>query len=396
MSQLLCPACGSLINDSANMCPCCGLKNLNQIFINQAARNAWKAAELEPFIEKLTPKIFVGKNNALFLTHKGELYGVGKNDKHQLSYNDELWFDIPVHLARNVKSAAVGLDYVIWVDKTGKVNLQGSGEYIDLFKGFYSAEKVLADPSENIFWLIDIEGVVRVFGNNFNGILFPLTEQKISLGEYIATVKFEKNFRTHGSSGNETYYTNNEDSTVQDVKHKFEEISKYTALLKMYGRKNVELEVNEDKSKRKLLSGDSLTAQERTEERLFQGYAIIKNLQLTHPVKTSLTEDEIKIPLRKPQPFSSSAGLLEYHKHYKINDVKGSLYEVIATYVQKNGNIFVALTRDNKILFGKQEKINHILITTWHAIPPLPKEICVYAMKNGFLKFIERTSFYIR
>ena len=396
MSQSLCPACGSLINNGTDACPCCGLKNLNQIFFTQAARNAWKTTELEPFIEKLTPKIFVGKNNALFLTHDGELYGVGKNDKHQLSLSDELWFDIPVHLAHNVKSAAVGLDYVIWVDKTGKVHLQGSGEYIDLFKGFYSAEKVLADPTENIFWIIDIEGSVRVFGNNFNGILFPLTEQKISLGEYIATVKFEKNFRVHGSSGNETYYTNNEDSTFQDVKHEFEKISKYTDLLKMYGRKNIEVEVNEDKSKRKLLSGDSLTAQERTEERLFQGYAIIKNFQLTHPVKTSLTEAEIKIPLRKPQLLSPSY-LFEEHKNCKIHDIKGSLYDVIATYGQKNGNILVALTRDNKILFGKQENINDILInTTWNIFDTLLKEICVYTMKNGFLKFIERTSFYIR
>ena len=392
MNQSLCPACNSLINDSStNVCPCCGLKNLNQMFVNQAAQNAWKAAELEPFVKELIPKIFVGRDNALFLTYNGELYGVGKNDKHQLSFGDELWFDFPVNLAHGVKNAAAGLDYVIWVDKVGSVHLKGSGEYSDLFKGFDSVVKVLADPFENIFWLIKNQDEVYVFGNNFNGILFPLMEEKIFIGKSIAVVKFEEHLRVQGTGGNETYYTNNEDSTEQEVKHIFEGIYDYKELLKKHGRINVELSINEIKEKRELVSGESLTAQKRTERRLYRGDAILRNLQLTQPIKTRLTESRIKIPIRKHiSDNESDLDWLEQVKnnvkekgHFQSVKVDDDLsYEVVEVYGYEGGKIYVMLTRDHKILLASTEDYKR-------------KKVRLYEIDNGIPKFMGHTSFYI-
>ena len=408
MSQSLCPACGSLINNLTNVCSCCGLKNLNQTFFTEVSWNAVKATESEPFIKEPIPKIFVGKNNALFLTHDGELYGVGKNDKHQLSYSDELWLDVPVHLARNVNSAVVGLDYVIWVDKRGKIYLQGSGEYVDSFQGIDGVVKVLADPFENIFWLIDNHGVVYVFGNNSGGILFPLIERKVYLGEVELVGYFDKNYRPYGSSGNEIYYLNKETGTFQGVRQYFEKISEYTTLLKEYGRINIELEVNEVESERKILFTSCLETKKHTELRIYRASAIIKNLHIIRPVETSLTEAEIKIPIRNHQRFfhqltpiphsmisnesclESMEHQIKENGHFQPKKSEKSSYDVVEVYEHEGGNIYVMLTRDYKILLARTEK----LFVHPHYYQE-SKGIKVYAMNNGIPQFIKHTSFYI-
>lgn len=407
MNKSLCPACGSLINDSLNVCQCCGLKNLNRTFFIEANRISEESVNSESLIEMLIPKIFVGKDNALFLTHDGELYGVGKNDKHQLSCSDELWLDIPVHLARNVKSATVGLNYIIWADKSGKVYLQGSGEYSDSFQCFDGIAKVLADPFENIFWLIDNHGVVYVFGNNSNGILFPLTEREVYLGEAEFVGDFGKNYRPYGSSRNEIYYLNKETGTVQGVNQYFEKISEYETLLKEYGRINIELNVNVVESERKLLCTSGLEEKKHNESRIYQASAIIKNLHIIRPVKTSLTEAGIKIPLQKQSRFFYKLtppphSLIHYEScleslerkirnegHFQENVGENSSFDVVAVYEHVGGNIYVMLTRDCKILLARTERLfNPYAINE-------PKGVKVYAFINNIPKIIGHTSFYI-
>lgn len=425
MSQSLCPACGSIINDSTNVCSCCGLKNLNQTFFTKIPQNAVEATESESFIKDLIPKIFVGRDNVLFLTYDGELYGVGKNDKHQLASSDDLWFDVPVHLAHGVKSVAAGLDYVIWVDKVGRVHLKGSGEYSDLFQGFDGITKVLADPFENIFWLINNQGEVYVFGNNFNGVLFPLTEQEVYLGEAGFGGDFHTNYRPYGSSRNDEFYYLSKsrcsfqgvnyyfDEGVKGVKQSFEEISKYTTLLKEYGRINIELKIilksqHRDNEAYCLTSSSSEEKRTEYEWRLYQASAIIKNLHIIRPVKTSLTEAEIKIPQRKHQRYfhqltpiphsmmynesclESMERQIKENGHFQSQKGEKSSYDVVEVYEREGGNIYVMLTRDYKILLARTEKL--------FVHPYYYQEsngINVYAMNNSIPQFIEHTSFYI-
>ncbi|MDE7432566.1 MAG: hypothetical protein K2N34_11735, partial [Lachnospiraceae bacterium] len=168
MSKEKCPACHLMIPSDADVCPGCGLKNLNQIFWGREDYEERVENILNPYLEKMTPRVYAGCNHVLILTGKGALYGIGKNDSGQLGIHEKKEFTAPHLLARNVKSAAAGYDYSIYVTNEGEVKLLGIGEYAERFKGFSNAEEVFARNDRNVFWIKDANGQIYAFGENID------------------------------------------------------------------------------------------------------------------------------------------------------------------------------------------------------------------------------------
>ena len=379
MKKIICPACQTPLDEIVSVCPNCGLSELSRIFFNKAKRDEWVTEILNPFIETIMPKIFVSKGNALFLTSSGALYGVGENDKNQLSDSDEIWIDTPLLIANDVISADVGLDYVIWADKEGYVHLRGSGEYIDSFSGFKGAKKVLLDPQENIFWIIDLHGSVYVFGNNFNGSILPLMEEIIPIeGDFHADITFEKDgIHSHGSSGT-IYYTNNEDDAYRALKADIMALPQCTGLLKKHGKANFSIEL--ELINKILLEGNSLSANEHKERRLFKVKGIVKNIQLVTPVKMFFGEDKIPIPLKKIPRSSyeedSTARELERLYNIQENICEKDGDKLCAMYMQEFGNIVLFVTQTRKIFLIHWKKTDSLASVDG-------KNFSLYYIRNG-------------
>ena len=342
---MICPACGFNLREVVSICPCCGLRDMDRVFLSREDRDKWVQQVLRPFIDGMIPEIHVGKKTAIFLTQTGYLYGVGRNDKHQISETASEWIGEPLLIASNVKSADIGPDYVIWADSNGTVRLNGSGEYTDMFTGFNEARKVLADPNENIFWIINRKGEVYCFGNNFNGLIVPREETIFPIsGDFCGNIRFVKGIQEHPdySDGNETtyYYTNNEDSERKKILVQAQNSTLYRSLHQKYGRTNVSLELQ--LKRRTLVSGKSFEDQEREEKRYFTATILITNEQIFSPVKVPFSENKIPIPARNiPMDFSIEMRVMQ--------KLKAEVSGFKKLYMHNQGDIVIFTTSDNQI-----------------------------------------------
>lgn len=157
MSQKICPACQEILKEEISYCPNCGLKDLSQIFLSSQDRANWIKNTLLPFIDTMMPRIFLNQEHVIFIIDSSKLYEMGKNF-------DKLWIKTPTIIADDVVSADIGKNYIIWIDNKENINLKGKDNYSGTFEFSPFSKKVLADPQENIFWIIDDTEIVYAFG----------------------------------------------------------------------------------------------------------------------------------------------------------------------------------------------------------------------------------------
>lgn len=174
-----CPACHTAISMEADRCPKCGLENLNQIFLSKKDYEAWVQEYLEPHMAEFPPKVFAGYAHALILFASGELYGIGNNDSGQLGAGADRYVEEPCLIARQVKSAAAGYNYSVYVTRDKEVKMLGTGRFAEYFQGFSGAEEVFADGTRDIFFIKAEDGRLLAFGDNNVESIVPRSEQEV-------------------------------------------------------------------------------------------------------------------------------------------------------------------------------------------------------------------------
>lgn len=198
-----CPCCGEGLRPFTAQCPRCHLAGLNQFFLDKESYERWKREVLLPYkaawMEKQREeerrrlerqrkqtqgarganqvwRLYGGKEHVLILAGDGNLYGLGGNHSNQLDTGDSFVSE-PRLIARDVKTAAAGCHYTIYITKAGAVKVLGSGEYADRDVKFRNATEVYARPDKDIFMLKDRNGNWAAFGNNSGGEIEERKEQ---------------------------------------------------------------------------------------------------------------------------------------------------------------------------------------------------------------------------
>lgn len=115
-------------------------------------------------------RVFAGYDHVLLLSARGELYGFGKNDCHQIS--DKFISRnvvLPVKLAEDVKMAAAGFDGSICLRCDGNIRIWGNASVQDNFTYPGGASAVYADCSERQYWVEDENDTFYQFGKDSIG-----------------------------------------------------------------------------------------------------------------------------------------------------------------------------------------------------------------------------------
>ncbi len=113
-------------------------------------------------------RLYGGKEHVLVLDGDGNLYGLGSNHSNQLGTGDSFASE-PRLIAWDVKAAAAGCHYSIYITKAGAVTVLGCGKYADRTVQFGNTAEVYARPDKDIFMLKDGNGKWAVFGDNSEG-----------------------------------------------------------------------------------------------------------------------------------------------------------------------------------------------------------------------------------
>lgn len=177
--QRKCPACGREVNIGEECCSTCKMRNLDQFFVSKADYFEWVQTNLEPYRKILRPKIFAGNSGVLILTREGTLYGWGNNSQGQYGIvQQDMILDAPQKIAENVRSAAAGYNYSIYVTEEGQTVLLGNSgiPYIERFQGFDHAAEVYAAPDKDVFWIVSQTGGLYVWGQNNDGGIVSKTQ----------------------------------------------------------------------------------------------------------------------------------------------------------------------------------------------------------------------------
>lgn len=250
-----CPACGKQLDKVLERCPFCGLEGLNQIFISERDYLEWVRYELNPHKAKLTPRIFAGDAGALILKADGTLYGIGNNDTGSFG-NGKMgeWLTEPQLIAENVKSAAAGYRYSIYLAKNGDVKLVGNTgiPYKSRFSGFHNVADVYASPECDAFWLLLTDGSLYAFGENANGLIesqksevlhcFP--EEELTV-EYRESLIVQRVARTDGPpyvvvGGDKS--DSNQKKLLSDTELRLKMSADYQKCAEFYGSDNLEIQ----------------------------------------------------------------------------------------------------------------------------------------------------------
>lgn len=395
-SNAFCPACGSELTGHVSLCPFCGFNEINRIFLNAEDREIWQRKVLLPFIDSIIPEIHVNMETAIFLTVTGDLYGIGQNDKHQISDDDTFLIKEPVLIARNVKSADISKDYVIYADRSGDVHLVGSGVYADKFSGFHGAEEVQADKHENIFWIIDRVGKVFAFGdNNFyswnynyntciitsskaeeevnlknlKGI-FPHTERRIRINGNFYYEFGEHSGYLAGYAGEHTCvyeYTDYDDKKKsQLLSQQASETQAYATLLKEYSEQNIALEFikipeqvetwttsEQNPSEHGNVSGEAHHFHNWTRN-FYEAWAVVRNTKIYVPHEMPFSADEIPNPAFTYAMPAMSVSSLNESNSRKINDYRKRTEKSLNCrttrfYMMPEGVIVIAIMTGNRV-----------------------------------------------
>lgn len=178
-NQKKCPACNRWINKDLEQCPICGFNDLNVYFLYKEDYQEWVNVKLLPHKAKMF-RFFAGHDGVLILTGSGKLYGMGNNNTGRFG-NEKIGEELksPQLIAENIKSAALGYHYSIYLTKDGIVKLIGKTQipYANSFRSFNDVTDVYASLSEDVFWLFLSDGSLRVWGDNTNASIAPRTSQ---------------------------------------------------------------------------------------------------------------------------------------------------------------------------------------------------------------------------
>lgn len=177
--QRKCPSCGRAISVGEECCPACKMRDLDQVFVSKADYLEWVQTRLEPYRKTLHPHIFAGNSGVLILTQEGILYGWGNNSQGQYGIGQQdMILDIPQKIAENVRSAAAGYNYSIYVTAEGQTVVMGNSgiPYIERFQGFAHASEVYAASDKDVFWIVSQDGNLYVWGQNNDGGIMSKTQ----------------------------------------------------------------------------------------------------------------------------------------------------------------------------------------------------------------------------
>ena len=169
MNIKFCPDCGISLEDSPDVCPCCGLEDLNRVFESKDEYLSWHEKVLKPrkWANRIPTQVFAGHDHALILRSTGELYAIGLNFNGCCGENQPGELFQFTCIARGVIHAAAGKDHTIYVSRNGKVTLLGRSRFVDEFQCDFPVRHVYADSHYDAFWLEDTQGNYYFFGNRW-------------------------------------------------------------------------------------------------------------------------------------------------------------------------------------------------------------------------------------
>ena len=112
MNIKFCPDCGISLEDSPDVCPCCGLEDLNRVFESKDEYLSWHEKVLKPrkWANRIPTQVFAGHDHALILRSTGELYAIGLNFNGCCGENQPGELFQFICIARGVIHAAAGKD----------------------------------------------------------------------------------------------------------------------------------------------------------------------------------------------------------------------------------------------------------------------------------------------
>lgn len=242
MNTKKCPACGEVIDRSASQCPFCQLNGLDQIFLSQESYHFWIRTEVEPHIAAMPPKVYAGCHFGLILTARGDLYGIGSNQNHQISKSTADFFNEPYLIAQDVISAAASCSHTIYITRDGECHLNG---FLSArFSGFSDAKEVYGYPWYDRLWIVHQDGRLFAMGENGNEFL---EKRRVILEKKLPVLKgYEiwSNYTVYWHKSD--YWTTREcfsmgeDRILKTIKTSRD----YKALVEQYGPGSVEIDPN--------------------------------------------------------------------------------------------------------------------------------------------------------
>ena len=197
------------------------------------------------YVEEQFPRILQYSTYTLILSKTSELFLIGRNN---FSTNEETNVH-PYLLSSNVKSAAGGSNYLVYVDLEGIVHVLGNGPLKEHFSGFSHALKVVSEGFDE-FWIEDENHNWHVMGYNKLGNLAPLKTETIYTylpAEYAVVYRGLE----RGYAGNFIRY----DIKISD--NQLKSGHRYQELVKQYGEDNLSLDF-------KCIQSDGVEEEKRT------------------------------------------------------------------------------------------------------------------------------------
>ena len=177
MKNQKCPACGAALAEDVNICNCCGMEGVNQLFLEKEAYNAWVHSVLVPHIFlKAKKRLNERANGSLLLLGNGDLFAFGNNLSGRFGIEQPQELAEPVRIAEGIRSAALGDYHTVLVYRDGRAEVLGNSSMSDRFACGFSAINVYAHPKKEIFLLEDADGKYYFLGDNSSAFI-PRTER---------------------------------------------------------------------------------------------------------------------------------------------------------------------------------------------------------------------------
>jgi len=357
-----CPACGKKLGGQEDKCPCCGFEGLDTVFLSREDYVNWQETILNPYKKMIKPpRIFAGYPGVLILMLNGDLYGYGNNDNGAFGKeNYGIILTKPQLVAENVKSAALGYNFSIYLTKEGKVELLGARTNVpfrERFQGIPNADEVYASGSNDIFWVKYKNGELGVWGANTEGQIaevtkLPLGEYERIVKEYDSSEKWEK-LLDRSSYGNSRVVYNYSSSwtapTMEEIKKELQKTEEFRMYAEKYSAANIILDTKKEKEmgqkKETVERGtrqifNDMTYTKKSGDALYKTRMYYQNNYLYHPI--AVPEDAYY----EPDLVKSGSGLINCDKL----DRWGWLYGVKIEYFRCDYSAYIArLSEDGRL-----------------------------------------------
>lgn len=351
-----CPACGKKLGGQEDKCPYCGFEGLNTVFLSQEDYLNWQEAVLNPYKETIQPpRIFAGKTGVLILMSNGDLYGYGNNDSGIFGEeNYGIMLTKSQLVAKNVKSAALGYNFSIYLTEDGKVELLGKS-YIPLrerFQGISDADEVYASGRKDIFWVKYKNGKLGVWGDNTDGGIAEVT--KLPLGEYeriveeydkCATREWMVNTQSYGNSKIvDKTYNSWTSPAMEEIEREIQEKDEFRMYAEKYSAANIIIVSGKEKNmsleRETIKTSFNQTITQKSRSVLYKFHMYFQNRYLYRPV--AVQEDAYY----EPELVKSGSGLIDCDNL----DRWGWLYGVKVEYFCNGFLEYIArLSEDGKL-----------------------------------------------